>query len=76
MKIRFNETVFQDYSRVGYDSVSITYTVLNDDDPGSYDIITPAGYTRAQACALASKMARIVSNEGITYTEAYHRLVK
>jgi len=38
MKIRFNETVFRDYSRVGYDSVSITcaeaYHRLNNESVG------------------------------------------
>ncbi len=75
MKIRFNESVSRDYSRVGYDSVTITYDILEDSDTGAYDLTVPKSYSREQTRQLASKIVRLIYAEGIGYAEAYNRLV-
>ncbi len=75
MKIRFTESVFQDFGRVGYDNVTIRYRIVEDADAEPSDFSVPESFTREQALDLASRMVRLIYNEGIGYSEAYNRLV-
>ena len=81
MKIYFTESYFMDYSRVGYDSFSITYSLTcSGSEKGSsyssrwYFLEIDDCFTEEEANHLASEACDLSINKGITVREALKEL--
>ena len=63
--IRFSYSVFQDYSRVGYDSYSISYSIIPDGKKrDNDDFEVPEHFTLDQARELAERMQKCMEEDG------------
>ena len=83
MKIYFTESYFMDYSRVGYDSVSISHSLkCSSSEKGSsyfsswYYIEIDDSFTIEEADKLASDTSYLAINSNISVNEAVRKLEK
>lgn len=70
--IRFSFSSFQDYSRVGYDSYSISYSIIPDGkkrDEDDFEV--PENFTLEQAQELAKRMKKCMEEDGYCGGLAY-----
>lgn len=82
MKIYFTESYFMDYSRVGYDSVSILHSLENthDTEEGSsyssrwYFLEVDDSFTEEEANKLASEASYLAVSSDISVKEALRQL--
>ena len=75
--IRFSFSSFQDHSRVGYDSYSISYSIIpngkkRDDD----DFEVPEDFSLEQARELAKRMKKCMEEDGYGGSFAYRHALK
>ena len=75
--IRFSYSVFQDYSRVGYDSYSIYYDIIpNGKKRDNDDFEVPEHFTLEQAEQLARLMKECMEEDGYSGKLAYLSALK
>lgn len=82
MKIYFTESYFMDYSRVGYNSVSIVHSLKNtmDTEEGSsyssswYYLEVDDSFTEEEANKLASEASYLAVNSSMSVREALKQL--
>lgn len=75
--IRFSFSSFQDYSRVGYDSYSISYSIIPDGkkrDEDDFEV--PEHFTLDQARELAKRMQKCMEEDGYGGWIAYRHALK
>lgn len=75
--IRFSFSSFQDYSRVGYDSHSISYSIIPDGkkrDEDDFEV--PEHFTLEQARELAKRMKKCMEENGYGGWLAYRYALK
>ena len=75
--IRFSFSSFQDYSRVGYDSYSISYSIIpNEKKRDDDDFEVPEDFTLEQARELAKRMKKCMEEDGYGGSFAYRYALK
>ena len=74
MKIYFTEKTFLDNSRVGYDSVFITCSLV--ERKGSYGVEIDDRYTPTEAMKLGNSAIKLALDRGISVGEAVSTLKK
>lgn len=75
--IRFSYSSFQDYSRVGYDSYSISYSIIPDGKKrDNDDFEVPEHFTLDQARELAERMQKCMEEDGYGGWLSYRAALK